>query len=401
MDVKDLLAAYSNTPRHFQLTDRLTMSTAQLVVLEGLQGSSAAFVIAAAIQEDKLSSYNHLIICNDAEEAAYFHNTLESLTQALDCFYFPSSFKNNKNFQLLNPSHVMLRTEALTRLAERVDATGGLRKKILVSYPEAVAEKVVVPELLSSRVIPIKTGVSLDVPALLLQLSEYGFDRVDFVYEPGQFAVRGGILDIYSIGNDKPYRIELFGHEVDSIRIVDPETQLSERKLSQVSIIPRIDTQTGSEHQIALLDFLPDNTLVWIQNQTFCIDRIADNQESFKHFSKMVEAQSVPAAEQEEGEEKWTQPVAAEQIIGPAAFSEALAHRSLICWGGSEIIDARSDNAKEASGPANSVDKKGMRSAFVIEHTTKGQPSFNRQFERLIADLKVGGQTISIAYFFG
>jgi transcription-repair coupling factor (superfamily II helicase) len=366
------------------------MSTAQLVVLEGLQGSSAAFVIAAAIQEDKLSSYNHLIICNDAEEAAYFHNTLESLTQALDCFYFPSSFKNNKNFQLLNPSHVMLRTEALTRLAERVDATGGLRKKILVSYPEAVAEKVVVPELLSSRVISIKTGVSLDVPALLLQLSEYGFDRVDFVYEPGQFAVRGGILDIYSIGNDKPYRIELFGHEVDSIRIVDPETQLSERKLSQVSIIPRIDTQTGSEHQIALLDFLPDNTLVWIQDQTFCIDRIADNQESFKHFSKMVEAQSVPAAEQEEGEEKWTQPVAAEQIIGPAAFSEALTHRSLICWGGSEIIDARSDNAKEASGPANSVDKKGMRSAFVIEHTTKGQPSFNRQFERLIADLKEG-----------
>jgi len=390
MDVKDLLAAYSNTPRHFQLTDRLTMSTAQLVVLEGLQGSSAAFVIAAAIQEDKLSSYNHLIICNDAEEAAYFHNTLESLTQALDCFYFPSSFKNNKNFQLLNPSHVMLRTEALTRLAERVDATGGLRKKILVSYPEAVAEKVVVPELLSSRIISIKTGVSLDVPALLLQLSEYGFDRVDFVYEPGQFAVRGGILDIYSIGNDKPYRIELFGHEVDSIRIVDPETQLSERKLSQVSIIPRIDTQTGSEHQIALLDFLPDNTLVWIQDQTFCIDRIADNQESFKHFSKMVEAQSVPAAEQEEGEEKWTQPVAAEQIIGPAAFSEALAHRSLICWGGSEIIDARSSNAKEASGPANSVDKKGMRSAFVIEHTTKGQPSFNRQFERLIADLKEG-----------
>ncbi|MFM8807216.1 MAG: hypothetical protein ACKOD1_07630 [Sphingomonadales bacterium] len=333
MVVQDLLTAYRNTPRHFQLTDRLAMPAAQVTILEGLQGSSAAFVIAAALQEDKLSSYNHLIICNDAEEAAYFHNTLENLTQALDCFYFPSSFKNNKNFQLLNPSHVMLRTEALTRLAERSDATGGLRKKILVSYPEAVAEKVVVPELLSSRIISIKTGASLDVPALLLQLSEYGFDRVDFVYEPGQFALRGGIVDIYSIGNDKPYRIELFGHQVDSIRIVDPETQLSERKLSQVSIIPRIDTQTEATQQIALLDFLPVNTLVWIQDHQFCMDRIADNQESFVHFKKMIEAQPSASTGLEEGEEKWTQSVVAEKIIGASLFSEAISKRQLILLG--------------------------------------------------------------------
>ena len=370
MVVQDLLTAYSNTPRHFQLTDRLSMPASQVTILEGLQGSSAAFVIAAALQDDKLSLYNQLIICNDAEEAAYFHNTLESLTQALDCFYFPSSFKNNKNFQLLNPSHVMLRTEALTRLAERVDATGSLRKKILVSYPESVAEKVVVPELLSSRTISIKTGATLDVPALLLQLSEYGFDRVDFVYEPGQFAVRGGIVDIYSIGNDKPYRIELFGHEVDSIRIVDPETQLSERKLSQVSIIPRIDTQTEATEQIALLDFLPVNTLVWIQDYQFCMDRIADNQESFLHYRKMIEAQPTLSTSIEEGEEKWTQPIVAERIIGASSFSEALAGRQLVCWG---------------DGKANE-----NLPTLVIEHNTKVQPSFNRQFERLIADLKNG-----------
>ena len=94
----------------------------------------------------------------------------------------------------------------------------------------------------------------------------YGFERTDFVYEPGQFAMRGGILDIYSFGNEKPYRIELFGNEVDSIRIFDPETQLSERKLLQVNIIPNIETQFDEEKKITLLEFLPENTIVWLRD---------------------------------------------------------------------------------------------------------------------------------------
>jgi len=367
MVVQDLLAAYGNSPRHFQLTDRLAMPAPQATCLQGLQGSAAAFVMAAALQDTSLAGYNHLIICNDAEEAAYFHNSLESLSGALDCFYFPSSFKNSKNFQQLNPSHVMLRTEALTRLAQKAD-TVGLRKKVLVSYPEAVAEKVVVPELLSSRIISIKTGASLDVPALLLQLSDYGFERVDFVYEPGQFAVRGGILDIYSVGNDKPYRIELFGHDVDSIRIVDPETQLSERKLSQVSIIPRIDTQTESGQQIPLLEFLPDHTLVWIQDHTFCMDRIADNKEAAMQFAQHFAGQQAKPIAAEEGEEKWVEPLAEQRIISAEAFGAAVAKRHLIGWGGSTL-------------PGHQV-------TFIIEYNTKEQPSFNRQFERLIQDLK-------------
>ncbi|MFM7645802.1 MAG: transcription-repair coupling factor [Sphingomonadales bacterium] len=368
MVVQDLLEAYGNSPRHFQLTDRLSMPAPQAVILQGLQGSAAAFVLSALWQHERLSRYNHLIICNDAEEAAYFHNTIESLTRSLDCFYFPSSFKNNKNFQLLHPSHVMLRTEALTRMAERAEATGNLRKKILVTYPEAVAEKVVVPELLSSRIIFIKTGVPLDVAALLLQLSEYDFERVDFVYEPGQFAVRGGIVDIYSVGNDKPYRIELFGHEVDSIRLVDPETQLSERKLTQVSIIPRIDTDIASSQQVSLLEFLPTDTLVWIQDYSFCIDRMADNKEAFTQFVALMKERSQPTKVAEEGEEKWVQSVEAERIISAEDFGRALASRHLISWGGKELFE-------------NTV-------AYVIEHNTKEQPSFNRQFERLIADLK-------------
>ena len=238
MSVQDLLLQYQNTPRLFQLTDRLSFSQPQKIYLKNLQGSSSQFVVASVFTHPLCSQLNHLIILNDAEQAAYFHNTLESLTHALDIFYFPSSFKNKKNYSILNSSHVMLRTEALTKIAS---VQGNANKKIFVTYPEGLFEKVIVPGKLSSNIIHIKVGDALNTDELLLKLSDHGFERTDFVYEPGQFAIRGGILDIYSFGNDKPYRIELFGNDVDSIRIVDPETQLSERKLLQVNIIPNVD----------------------------------------------------------------------------------------------------------------------------------------------------------------
>ena len=234
MSVRDLLEQYQNTPRLFQLVDRLSFAQPQKIYLKNLQGSSSQFVVAAAFLHPSCSQLNHLIILNDAEEAAYFHNTLENLTEALDIFYFPSSFKNRKNYQLLNSSHVMLRTEALTKIASPPAPLPGLRgeqqhsvnRKVLVTYPEALFEKVVKPSTLSSNIIHIKSGDRLNVEELLMKLADYGFERTDFVYEPGQFAIRGGILDIYSFGNEKPYRVELFGNDVDSIRIVDPETQL-------------------------------------------------------------------------------------------------------------------------------------------------------------------------------
>ena len=256
MSVQVLLQQYIESPRLFQIADKLSFAQPQKIQLENLYGSSSQFVVAAAFLHPSCSQFNHLVICNDAEEAAYFHNTLENLTGALDLFYFPSSFKTKKNFKLLNASHVMLRTEALTKIAT------GTNKKILVTFPEALHEKVVVPEKLSANIIYIKAGDILDVGGLLLKLADLGFERTDFVYEPGQFAIRGGILDIYSFGNDKPYRIELFGNDVDSIRIIDPESQLSERKLLQVSIIANVDSQITDAERISLFDFLPSNTIV-------------------------------------------------------------------------------------------------------------------------------------------
>ena len=237
MNLDVLMNMYEKDSRIFLFAFMNLLSKPQQLHLSWLRVSASQFVVSSVFNHPLSAQLNHLVILRDSEEAAYFHNTIENITKALDVFYFPSSFKNKKNYSLLNSSHVMLRTEALTKLS-----TNGNRK-IVVSYPEAIFEKVVLSKTLSENIISFKQGETINVDALLARFVDYGFDRTDFVYEPGQFAVRGGILDIYSYGNEKPYRIELFGNDIDSIRIFDPETQLSERKLLQVNIIPNVETQ--------------------------------------------------------------------------------------------------------------------------------------------------------------
>ncbi|HSU29523.1 MAG TPA: transcription-repair coupling factor, partial [Chitinophagaceae bacterium] len=294
----------------------------------------------------------HLVILNDAEDAAYFYNTLENLTGALDLFYFPSSFKTRKNFQSLNSSHVMLRTETLTRIA------GGGNKKILVTYPEALFEKIVLPATLSANIIYLKTGDTIELDHLLLKLSDHGFERTDFVYEPGQFALRGGILDIYSFGNEKPYRVELFGNHIDSIRIVDPESQLSERKLLQVSIIPNVDARTNDEEKISLLGFLPANTIIWTEDEELCREKLKESEEelvSFLDWKGPVDehAESLPRKRND--------------FIDSNSFSQEWRSRVLVQFGPRMERDPGS---------------------LDIEFHTKEQPAFNRQFDHLIKDLE-------------
>jgi len=360
MRVQDLLEQYQNNPRLFQLTDKLSFAQPQKIYLQNLQGSSSQFVVAAAFMHPACAQLNHLIILNDSEDAAYFQNSLENLTDALDIFYFPSSFKNRKNFQLLNSSHVMLRTEALTKIA------AGGNKKIVVTYPEALFEKVVLPATLSSNIIHIKTGDTLQVDQLLLKLADYGFERTDFVYEPGQFAIRGGILDIYSFGNEKPYRVELFGNDVDSIRIVDPETQLSERKLLQVTIIPNVNTQFTSADTISLFDFLPDNTIVWMQDAELCKEVLTENEEELATFLRMMKDpglhKQVKASETENEVKK---NISAADFITAGDFEAAMQNKHLVEFGFQSHL-----------------------SSFEITFHTKEQPAFNRQFDLLIKDLK-------------
>ena len=282
MNEQSLFERFQNSPLLNNLVDRIAMSHSEhkpfQIFLQNLQGSATAFVLQTIFTHAKTTSLNHVVVLNDAEEAAYFLNSIESVTEAMDLFYFPSSYKSPHNFSLLNPSHVMLRTEALTKIS-----MGG-NKKIIVTYPEALFEKVILPNTLQQNIIQIRTNDSIDLNGMMQQLVDYGFDRTDFVYEPGQFALRGGIFDIYSFGNEKPYRIELFGEEVDSIRLFDPATQLSERKLLQVNIIPNVTTQFEDTQKIPLLDFLSKDTIVWLKDWDVIRQKGMDQMESLVEF---------------------------------------------------------------------------------------------------------------------
>ncbi len=359
MNLNVLLEQYQNSPHLFQLADRLSFAQTQQLFLKNLQGSSSEFVVSAVFMHPNCQQLNHLVVLNDAEEAAYFHNTLENLTHALDLFYFPSSFKNRKNFRLLNSSHVMLRTEALTKLSN------GGNKKIIVTYPEALFEKVVLPKTLSSNIISIKANDTINPDSLMDLFVMYGFERTDFVYEPGQFALRGGILDIYSFGNEKPYRVELFGNEVDSIRIFDPETQLSERKLLQVNIIPNVETQFESGEKVSLLEFLSENSVVWLKDWDVIKEKIDEQEADMQGFRRLLDTGFRMQNNEEEDDTRILKEVKEADFVKSSILEEQLLQRHIVEFG-----------------------YKPQMANVEIEFKTRAQPSFNRQFDLLIKDLK-------------
>ncbi len=372
MNADVLMSMYKNDPRIFKIADGISLSKPQHFHLSGLNGSVSQFVLAAVHAHPAAAQTNHLVILRDAEEAAYFHNTLENITNALDIFYFPSSFKNKKNYQLLNSSHVMLRTEALTKLTQSFSSSfGGGRvgaaKKIIVTYPEALFEKVVLSKTLSDNIISIKQAEVLDVNTILQRFIEHGFTKTDFVYEPGQFAIRGGILDIYSFGNEKPYRIELFGNEVDSIRIFDPETQLSERKLLSVNIIPNVETQFETGEKVSLLEFLPEQTVVWMEDWEFIKEKI---EISLEEAPPPPEGGILLEAHFDNSSDKiFTK----NDFINAEILENEIRNRHIIEIGKKSYFAYPSPLGGGWEGATFS---------------TKPQPSFNRQFDLLIKDLQ-------------
>jgi transcription-repair coupling factor (superfamily II helicase) len=229
-----------------------------------------------------------------------------------------------------------------------------------VTYPEALFEKVILPKTLQKNIIQIKTNDSIDLNAMMQQFIDYGFERTDFVYEPGQFALRGGIFDIYSFGNEKPYRIELFGEEVDSIRLFDPATQLSERKLLQVNIIPNVTTQFEDTKKIPLIEFMNSNTILWMKDWNVIKQRGMDQWESLNDF--LTHTANNKPIELGDAHVKHTQLDDFDTVENAEA---SLLNSTIIEWGFQANI------CKE-----------------VMQFNTQVQPSFNRQFQLLIANLQ-------------
>lgn len=229
-----------------------------------------------------------MYVAMDKESAAYIQNTLQSLLGDLDVFFFPDSFKRPMQYDHFEAHQVLARTDAVNKMNVE-----GINPKILVTYPEALFEKVVSPYALSESRITLKPGESLDVETTIEILIGYGFDRVDFVYEPGQFSIRGGIIDIFSYGNDWPYRIELFDDEIEVIRTFDPTSQLSRSNIGFLTILPNVQNQFSQDQKIDLTQALPESTVVWMRDEQHMVEKLQECFDKANEFADKVVSEEV------------------------------------------------------------------------------------------------------------
>jgi transcription-repair coupling factor (superfamily II helicase) len=243
-----LLQLYKDDVRTAQVLDLLQHNATPRAQLLGLTGSQDAFVIAGAYSKNPRTT---LVLAYDRDSATLLCDDINDILGKKEIRFFPDSFKRPMQFEALQNDHVLLRTETINKL------TSGLTSgEILVTYPEALFEKVVAPQVLNENRINIEVKEQVQVSFLIEILVEYGFERVDFVFKPGQFSVRGDIVDIFSYGNELPYRVELFDEEVEGIRTFDPTTQLSQQKIARVSIVPNVNTKFKQDQKVSLLSLI-------------------------------------------------------------------------------------------------------------------------------------------------
>lgn len=326
------------------------METAARLQLSGLVGSQSSFVLSGM---QTLSPGVHLFVCSDKEAAAYFLNNVFALLGADSAYFFPDSFKRPLQFDALNTGNVLSRTEAVNKLT-----TSGKAGKILVTYPAALFEKVVAPEVLNDHKIEIIKGENLDADTAIEILTEFGFTREDFVYEPGQFSIRGGIIDVYSYGNDYPYRIDRFDDEVESIRTFDPMTQLSIKEIAKVSIIPNMNTRFSESQKVSIFEVLPPETVVWVENYQMLQEQLALCYKAAMKLSETIssfEEQEIAAIFKDQA------------FIRPGDLIEELARFSLFFM--------------ERHKLPFPIDE-------VVTFEAKPQPNFNKNFNLLIDELK-------------
>ncbi len=225
--------------------------------LKNVHGSLDAVLFASVYKSTKA---NHLVILHDREEASYFLNDLQNLIDNKELLFFPMSYKRPYEYDEIENANVLLRSEALNQIGNHPEGN------IIITYPEALSEKVINKKSLASNTFLVIKGEKLDREFLEEFLHSYDFEKTDFVFEAGQFAIRGGIIDVFSFANEFPFRIELFGDEVDSIRTFDPGSQLSVNTLDKVSLMPNVQTRLIQEERQSIFEFVSPTTKVWIKD---------------------------------------------------------------------------------------------------------------------------------------
>lgn len=265
MKIKDFVLQYANDVQSNILFTSLDKA-GENVHIKGLGGSLDAVIAATIIQK---SNKNHFFILSDKEVAAYFINDLQGLLDNKDILLFPTSYKKPYQFEEVENANILMRAEVLNRLNQPHE--NGI---VIVTYPDALSEKVINKQSLVANTFGAKVGEKVDTTFISELLYEYDFEKADFVFEPGQYAIRGGIIDIFSYANELPYRIELFGNEIESIRTFHPDTQLSIEHKQFISIIPNVQTKLLKESRESILHFLPANSMVWFKDAKYTFEVI-------------------------------------------------------------------------------------------------------------------------------
>ncbi len=284
MEITELQSIYSKHPNTGALEKILKDDSVKTIFLKGLCASSAALLASSVVKESKS---HYVFILGDLEEAGYFYHDLTQIDGEERILFFPSSYRRAIKYGQKDAANEILRTEVLSRLQKASEPL------CIVTYPDALAEKVVSLKELSDKTLKIHTGERVDTSFITEVLSGYGFERVDYVYEPGQYAVRGSIIDVFSFSSEFPYRIDFFGDEVESIRTFEVETQLSKGRKESIAILPELSR--NSEGEISFLDFLPAGTILAVKDFLWVRERIQAVRD---------EAISPQALAIQEGEEK-------------------------------------------------------------------------------------------------
>ena len=272
MKIQDLLKIYAKSPQVGALADVLGKKSVKTIFLEGLMCSSAPMVFASLIvKSQKPNANSTLFILQDAEEAGYFYHDLVQLLDDQQVLFFPSSYRRAVKYGQRDAANEILRTEVLSKLSATTHHPSP-NTLLIVTYPEAIAELVISKKQLTDQTLVMHQGDVLDMDATLGSLRSLGFREVDYVYEPGQFALRGSILDVYSYSSELPFRIDLFGDDIDSIRTFEVETQLSKDKCEQVEIVPELGL--AETEKIPFLTFLPETTLLVAKDFLYVHDAI-------------------------------------------------------------------------------------------------------------------------------
>ncbi|MCB0669264.1 MAG: transcription-repair coupling factor [Saprospiraceae bacterium] len=340
-----LLSKYAEEDRGKVVAENLQSDRPATYLLRGMVGAQASFIFCGSYTRFPRPI---LYVANTKEEAAYFYHNTVSLLPRKPVWFFPDSSRQPGQYKEVNSNQVLQRTETINKITGLEAAA-----HIIITYPEALAEKVVSPQVLNKNRINLAIRENLDVDFLIEILVEYGFSNVDFVYEPGQFSVRGGIVDIFSFGNEWPYRIELFDEEIESIRTFNPMDQLSIKNIAKLSIVPNINNQFQSDDRVSILKVLPEKAQIWIANESFLIDRLQDCFEVLRDSSEAFV----------EDEREVNKPT----IVTPAEIMNDLA-----------VFDKVFLNEKSAEF---AIDEE-------VIYEAKPQPSFNKNFTFLIEDLK-------------